>query len=137
MAIRPEIAALVNKSADGCAESKLRSRAGQLQGVDRYQPPRVRVHRQHGALEGHGSQQVLFPVLSEGHRRGELPPLQPGHRPAPGPFHAAAVGEDGGVGASTGTTSRSRRSLGTLVNVARVRYTAVLAGAYCAAGAGP
>ena len=74
-------------------------RAGHLQGVGRYQPPRVRVHRQHGVFEGHGAQQVLFAVLSEGHRCGELLPLQPDHGPAPGPFHAAAVGELGSVGA--------------------------------------
>lgn len=44
-------------------------------------------------------QQVLFPVLSEGHRCGKLLPFQLDYRPAPGPFHPAAVGEFGGVGA--------------------------------------
>ena len=52
----------------------------------------MRVRRQHGVLERHGAQRALLPVLSEGHRRGELPPLQPDHRPAPGALHAAAVG---------------------------------------------
>ena len=70
-----------------------------LQGIDRYESLGVRVHCQHGVFQGHGTQEAQFPVLSEGYRRGELLSLQPDYRPAPGTFHAASVGELGGVSA--------------------------------------
>ena len=59
----------------------------------------MRAHCQDGVFQGHGSQEAQLPVLYEGHRSGELFPLQADDRPAPGTFHAASVGELGGVGA--------------------------------------
>ena len=56
------------------------------------------IHRQHSVFQGHGAQQVLLPLLSEGHRGRELLSLQTNYCSAPGTFYTASVGQLGDVG---------------------------------------